>query len=96
MVPVLQSPRTVCSRWFHTCGVVGGDCHHRHSDLAPLAGRAGRGQAARRSQCSNNMRQIGLALLNYHDCERNFPPIGAYASSTVTTPGLPTTTRGWR
>ena len=30
-------------------------------------------EAARRSQSTNNMRQIGLALLNYHDTQRAFP-----------------------
>src|SRR2546421_7835532 len=31
-------------------------------------------EAARRSQCSNNMRQFGIALHNYHDTFKNFPP----------------------
>ena len=44
-------------------------------------------EAARRTQCKNNMKQIGLAIHNYHDAMRSFPP--GYISSN---PGIPGST----
>ena len=38
-------------------------------------------EAARRSSCSNNLRQLGIALQTYHDVCRRFPP-GAHLHTT--------------
>ncbi|MCY2995484.1 MAG: DUF1559 domain-containing protein [Planctomycetota bacterium] len=48
-------------------------------------------EASRRTKCSNNLKQIGLACQNHHDVFRTFPSGGLAWSSPRTwlTPGIP-------
>src|SRR4051812_15422001 len=55
-------------------------------------------EAAMKSQCANNLKQIGLALQNFHDANEGFPPgaskgstnpkVGVFCWTTLTLPYL--------
>ncbi len=48
-------------------------------------------EAARRSQCSNQLKQLGLAMLNYESTHRVLPPAGLDYGNTPHTDSTPTT-----
>ncbi|MDR3633260.1 MAG: DUF1559 domain-containing protein [Isosphaeraceae bacterium] len=52
-------------------------------------------EAARRAQCVNNMKQIGLALHNYHSANNALPPAKIFASSCVNPRGWVLNTTGF-
>ena len=45
-------------------------------------------EAARRMQCTNNIRQIGIALHTYHDALRRVPPGGIWFTNAVSDPNF--------
>ncbi|MFO0135589.1 MAG: DUF1559 domain-containing protein [Planctomyces sp.] len=45
-------------------------------------------EAARRTQCRNNLKQIGIALHNYHDVNNCFPPGNVTMGDCCSTPSL--------
>ena len=65
----------------HADRAPGRDRDHRRVDRPALAGGAGGREAARRAQCTNNLKQITLAIANYVDVN-NVTPLHEYRYAT--------------
>ena len=52
-------------------------------------------EAARRTSCSNNLKNLGLAVLTHHDAMKHFPVSNGAAYAGESPPGVTQSAAGW-
>ncbi len=70
------------SPWIHAGGAARRHRDHWDTCRAAATCRPERREAARRSSCQNNIKQVGLALINYESANKGFPPSWIYDEET--------------
>ena len=73
MNPTFPSVAAQRASRFYARRAAGRHRHHRRARRAAPARRASRPRGGRRTQCKNNLRQLGLAVQTYHDARGAFP-----------------------
>ena len=73
--------------WFYTHRAFGRHRDHLGFDCLALARGAGRTGGGARAQCTNNLKQLGLALANYESANNCLPIAVVYAVNGVS--GMP-------
>ncbi len=82
--------RTNLSRWtswIHTCRTLSSHCHYWRLGKSSLAGHSASSRSgSANAQCSSNMRNLGLAVLNFESAYKMLPRSGEHWAPNPSAP----------